>query len=83
MSTNKEAKISHWHTNCHHYAQHTPQTCPLSLQVDSQMLRLKRGCRIAGPGATVSLCREGRTKEQPQQNCEMVEYELPISRDNT
>lgn len=82
MSTNKEVKINHWHTYCH-YAQHTPQTHTPYRESLKYYPPPKRRCRLAGPGATVSLCRWGRIKEQLQQDHEMVDNEPLISRNIT
>lgn len=56
LRANKEAKINHLLLDCHHGAQHTPQMSSLPLQGEPRMLSCpKRRCRIAAPGATVSL----------------------------
>lgn len=57
MSTNKEAKRNHWHTNCHHCAQHTPQTHTPYRESLKYYPSPQKRCRVAGPGVTVSLCR--------------------------
>lgn len=47
MSTNKEARVNHWHPNYHHYAQYPPETHLLNSTVTASMSPPQ-----AGPGAS-------------------------------